>query len=110
MIAPTMVTGGPVVMPRGVSAPVFETNPIAFGLPVAGGTPLVMDFATSSILHGDLRNARNAGRRVPAGTGQVPIVLDPHRGTDRFGNRVRALWRCCATWTCPRGTTAIGAA
>ncbi|MEZ5811916.1 MAG: Ldh family oxidoreductase [Rhizobiaceae bacterium] len=69
LAALTMVTGGPAVMPRGASSRVLGTNPIAFATPVDGSVPLIMDFATSAISHGDLCIARNEGRRVPVGTG-----------------------------------------
>lgn len=69
LVALTMVTGGPAVMPRGVTRPVFGTNPIAFATPVEGGLPIAMDFATSSMSQGDLRIARGEGRHVPLGTG-----------------------------------------
>jgi delta1-piperideine-2-carboxylate reductase len=69
LVALTMVTGGPAVTPPGATGRLFGTNPIAFATPVAGARPLVMDFATSSMSQGDLRLARDAGRRVPPGTG-----------------------------------------
>lgn len=68
-VALTMVTGGPTVMPRGATRLVFGTNPIVFATPVAGARPLIMDFATSTMSNGDLRIARDEGRRVPLGTG-----------------------------------------
>lgn len=69
LVALTVVTGGPTVMPRGATRLVFGTNPIAFATPVAGARPLIMDFATSTMSNGDLRIARDEGRRVPLGTG-----------------------------------------
>lgn len=69
LISFTMVTGGPAVRPRGANKSVFGTNPIAFATPVEGARPLIMDFATSTMSQGDLRIARDEGRRVPLGTG-----------------------------------------
>lgn len=69
LVALTMVTGGAAVIPRGAKAKVLGTNPFAFASPVAGGPPLVMDFATSSMSHGDLQLTARAGRPVPLGTG-----------------------------------------
>ncbi|KHK98831.1 hypothetical protein LK09_08110 [Microbacterium mangrovi] len=71
-VALTMVVGGTrVVRPRGAVEPVFGTNPLAFATPVEGAPPIVMDFATSAMSHGDLQLARNAGRQVSleVGTG-----------------------------------------
>ncbi len=64
-----MVSGGPTVTVRGANRNVFGTNPIAFGFPLAGTRPIIMDFATSTTSNGDLRIARDEGRRVPIGTG-----------------------------------------
>ncbi len=69
LVAMTMVTGGAAVIPRGARAKVLGTNPFAFASPVAGRPPLVMDFATSSMSHGDLQLTAQAGLEVPAGTG-----------------------------------------
>ncbi|MBO1901582.1 Ldh family oxidoreductase [Leucobacter weissii] len=65
----TMVTGGASVIPRGARREVLGTNPFAFASPVAGGRPLVMDFATSTMSHGDLQLTAEAGRKVHLGTG-----------------------------------------
>lgn len=69
LVALTMVTGGTSVRPRGADRCVLGTNPIAFATPVQGAHPLIMDFATSSMSHGDLLIARDEGRRVPPRTG-----------------------------------------
>lgn len=72
-IALTMVAGGTrVVRPRGAQLPVYGTNPIAFAAPVLGAPPIVVDFATSAMSHGDLQLARNASQLVPIGTGTGP--------------------------------------
>ena len=69
LIGMTMVTGGASVIPRGADRKMLGTNPFAFASPVAGSRPLVMDFATSSMSHGDLQLTAGAGRSVPLGTG-----------------------------------------
>ena len=69
LVGLTVVTGGTSVIPRGARKKVLGTNPFAFAAPVAGGRPLVMDFATSAMSHGDLQLTADAGRDVPIGTG-----------------------------------------
>lgn len=65
-----MISSGTlVVMPRGTSTPVFGTNPFAFATPVHGAPPLVFDFATASMSHGDLQLHCQTGRSVPVGVG-----------------------------------------
>jgi delta1-piperideine-2-carboxylate reductase len=69
-VALTMVASGqPSVMPRGATKRVFGTNPFAFATPSGTHNPVVMDFATSSMSHGDLQLAANEEREVPLGTG-----------------------------------------
>jgi delta1-piperideine-2-carboxylate reductase len=69
LVALTMVTGQACVAAPGGRRPVYGTNPIAFATPVAGGSPLVFDFATSAMANGNVRLAARAGDPVPAGTG-----------------------------------------
>lgn len=57
------------VAPSGGHAPVFGTNPIAFGWPRPGPHPFVFDFATSAIARGDLELHRRAGTPLPPGCG-----------------------------------------
>ena len=69
-VAISSVTGGvPYVAPFGARRAALSTNPLAFAVPLPGDEPLVVDFATSSMSHGDLTLAAKAGRSVPAGTG-----------------------------------------
>jgi LDH2 family malate/lactate/ureidoglycolate dehydrogenase len=58
---------GRLVAPHGGRARALSTNPIAFAVPVPGGRPLLMDFATSAVAEGKLKVARNKGVKVPAG-------------------------------------------
>lgn len=69
-VALGMITAGKLaVMPKGVGKHVFSTNPFGFATPVEGAPPVVFDYATSSISHGDLQLYRREGRKVPPGTG-----------------------------------------
>ncbi len=58
---------GKFVAPHGGKARMLSTNPIAFSVPVPGGRPLLVDFATSVVAEGKLRVARNKGAKVPHG-------------------------------------------
>ncbi|WP_449279006.1 Ldh family oxidoreductase [Leucobacter sp. GX24907] len=70
LVALTMVTGGDsIVIPQGASERIFGTNPMAFATPRAGTDPLVWDFATSTMSHGDLTITRNEGRELAPGMG-----------------------------------------
>lgn len=84
----TVVTGGCVVVPPGGKKRVLGTNPIAFATPVSDAEPLIFDFATSTMSHGDLRIAAKAERRVPLGTGvdeDGHLTEDPVRIRDGGG-------------------------
>jgi len=69
LLAISMVNSMTCSIPAGATRPVFGTNPIAFAAPVAGKGPLVFDFATTAMAHGDVQLAARAGRAVPPGTG-----------------------------------------
>jgi uncharacterized oxidoreductase len=45
----------------------LSANPIAAGVPVPGGPPLLVDISTSAIAEGKIRVALNRGTRVPDG-------------------------------------------
>jgi LDH2 family malate/lactate/ureidoglycolate dehydrogenase len=53
--------------PHGGAGRVLSTNPIAFGIPLADGTPFVLDYATTAVAEGKLRVARAKGAAVPDG-------------------------------------------
>lgn len=62
--------GGPTpgrVAPYGSAEPSLGTNPIAAGLPVGEGEPVLLDFATSAVAEGKVRVARNRGKSIPEG-------------------------------------------
>jgi uncharacterized oxidoreductase len=53
------------VVPHGGRDPRGTTNPMAMGMPVEGGNPVVLDFATSAVAEGKVRIARNKGVEIP---------------------------------------------
>jgi LDH2 family malate/lactate/ureidoglycolate dehydrogenase len=57
------------VAPAGGIAPIFGTNPIAFGWPRPGKHPYVFDFATSMVARGEIELHRRAGKPIPPGWG-----------------------------------------
>lgn len=57
------------VAPAGGTAPIFGTNPIAFGWPRPGKHPYVFDFATSAVARGEIELHRRAGKPIPLGWG-----------------------------------------
>lgn len=57
----------PIVAPHGAKQARFGTNPHAIGIPVPGGEPIILDFATSRMAHGKARVALNKGVPVPEG-------------------------------------------
>lgn len=57
----------PIVAPHAAKEARFGTNPHAIGIPVPGGDPIILDFATSRMAHGKARVAFNKGVPVPEG-------------------------------------------
>ncbi len=57
----------PIVAPYAAKEARFGTNPHAIGIPVPGGDPLILDFATSRMAHGKARVALNKGEQVAPG-------------------------------------------
>ncbi|EMD82555.1 Ldh family oxidoreductase [Pacificimonas flava] len=55
------------VAPAGGNAPLFGTNPIAFGWPRPGEHPFVFDFATSAAARGEIELHARAGKPIPEG-------------------------------------------
>lgn len=69
---------GLLVAPHGGSDRRLSANPIAAGVPVAGGPPMILDMSTCVIAEGKIQVARNKGVPLPDGA-----VLDGHgRPTD----------------------------
>ncbi len=60
-------SGAQRVAPFGGSDRRLSTNPLAIGVPVAGGEPAILDITTSTVAEGKLMVALNKGEQVPAG-------------------------------------------
>lgn len=90
-VAMAMIASGKLaVVPEGADRPVFSTNPFGFATPIAEADPVVFDFSTSSMSHGDLQLLRNEGESVPEGTGvdsTGAISTDPNAILDGGGIR-----------------------
>ena len=68
MVGLAMANAAPAVAPFGGRSRVMGTNPIAWAVPRAEGSPPVsLDVATAGIAEGKLRVARARGLQVPAG-------------------------------------------
>lgn len=61
------VISRPIVAPWGGTDARFGTNPFAVGIPVTGGEPIILDFATSVIAQGKTRVAYNKGEKLAPG-------------------------------------------
>ena len=73
---------GILVAPHGGSDRRLSANPVAAGVPVPGGEPLVLDIATSMIAEGKIQVAKNKGETLPAGAvldGEGRPTTDPKR-------------------------------
>lgn len=69
LVGMVMTSGPPLVHPHGGVEKVLSTNPIAFGIPRAGGAVLVFDMATSAIASSWVRQAAYYGEPLPPGLG-----------------------------------------
>lgn len=58
---------GLLVAPVGGISRRLSANPVAAGIPVAGGEPIIFDISTSSVAEGKLKVAFNKGVNVPDG-------------------------------------------
>ncbi len=82
----TLGIAGPnagLVAPFGGARRLLGTNPWAIGAPVLGGTPFVMDFATSNVAEGKVRVARSRGQALPEGT-LIDIRGEPSTDPERL--------------------------
>lgn len=90
-VAMAMIASGKLaVVPEGARRPVFSTNPFGFATPVGDADPVVFDFSTSTMSHGDLQLLRNEGKSVPDGTGvdsRGNVSTDPNAILDGGGIR-----------------------
>lgn len=55
------------IAPWGGSKAVFGTNPIAFGCPLPGKAPIVVDLSLSKVARGNILAAKQKGERIPEG-------------------------------------------
>lgn len=62
------ILDGAWVAPFGGRERRLSTNPLACGIPVADGPPIVIDFATCTVAEGKIRVARNKGLQLPEGS------------------------------------------
>ena len=60
-------SGAQRVAPFGGSDRRLSTNPMAIGMPLADGEPVILDITTSTVAEGKLMVALNKGEQVPAG-------------------------------------------
>ena len=91
----TNVISRPIVAPFGGGDARFGTNPFTVGIPVPGGEPILLDFATSVMAQGKARVAYNKGEHMPAGrlidnhgkptTDPKYAVVDPTGAIVTFG-------------------------
>ena len=66
-------SGAQRVAPFGGSDRRLSTNPLAIGVPLAGGDPAILDITTSTVAEGKLMVALNKGEQVPEGW-----IVDKH--------------------------------
>ncbi len=62
------VAGSLLVAPFGGTERRMSTNPFCVGVPVAGGPPLILDFATSMVAEGKVLVAASGGKPLPPGS------------------------------------------
>ena len=67
MIGMAMCNVPPIAVAAGGLDRVYGTNPIAFGAPVEGDSPFLLDIATTAVAGGKLEIAQRQGKRLPTG-------------------------------------------
>ncbi len=82
--------GGILVAPFGGIQRRLSANPIAAGVPVKSGPPIILDMSTCTIAEGKIKVAFNKGTKVPDG-----CILDGAGNADQRPEGVlrRAPWR-----------------
>ncbi len=74
-------TNGPALMAGGGSVkPIYCTNPLSFAAPIVNGPPLVIDQASSAAAFVKIREAADAGKKIPDGWALGPggnPTIDP---------------------------------
>lgn len=67
-IGVAMTNASPAMAPFNAKAALLGTNPIAFGVPVAGAAPVILDMSSSLVARGRIRRAYKEGaERIPEG-------------------------------------------
>lgn len=63
----SMITGNdiPSVAAPGSRGPVLGSNPVAYGIPVEGGDPILLDMATAAVAGGKVYAACQRGEKIP---------------------------------------------
>lgn len=79
MIGVGMTQTDSCVAPHGGAERFFGTNPIAFGFPVEGSHPMIVDMATSATAFGKILHAKETGSKIREG---VAIDNKGHPTTD----------------------------
>ena len=72
LVAFAWTAASPMVAPAGGTAPLFGTNPMAFGWPRKDGPPMVFDQASAAMARGDVMIHARDGKTVPPGVGIDP--------------------------------------
>jgi LDH2 family malate/lactate/ureidoglycolate dehydrogenase len=67
MIGMAMCNVPPIGLAAGGRERIYGTNPIAFGAPVEGDSPFLLDIATTAVAGGKLEIAMRQGLPIPAG-------------------------------------------
>lgn len=81
MIGISMTQTDTCVAPYGGASKFLGTNPIAFGFPVEGSTPMIVDMATSATAFGKLLHAKETNSPIPSGVAldaEGNDTTDPH--------------------------------
>ena len=89
------VISRPIVAPFGGGDARFGTNPFTVGIPVPGGEPIILDFATSVMAQGKARVSFNKREQMPTGrliddkgaptTDPKFAVIEPYGAIAAFG-------------------------
>ncbi len=65
LVSIVMSNGPKAVAPHGAAEALLGTNPLALGIPIGEGTPMVLDMATSAAARGNIRRAAGSGAALP---------------------------------------------
>ena len=76
LVALAATNSASVVAPTRASGRFLGTNPLAFGAPVEGGAPVVLDMSTSTVSGGKLEVAMRDGKPIPEGWGVTAEGVD----------------------------------